>query len=141
MPDPKAPESVKQSVEHLKKSAHATERSADQATTLAADRTVLATERTYAAWIRTGLAALASGVGAKAVSNDVMTPWLINAMSSLLVIFSALCFIASIWRGSGNGAPLPVPNIKRLPRALLLTVNGALLLVSLVALVGIWMVS
>lgn len=114
------------------------EDSADRRTVLAADRTVLAAERTYAAWIRTGLAALASGVGARALLEDVVPPALAAATGSVLILFSAFCFVAAVWRELSPGAPPPVPDIRQLPRALLVAVNGFLMLVALAALVGVW---
>lgn len=115
------------------------EDSADRRTVLAADRTVLAAERTYAAWIRTGLAALASGVGARALLEDVVHPALAAATGSVLILFSAFCFVAAVWRELWSGAPPPVPDIRRLPQPLLLAVNGFLVLVALAALVGVWL--
>ena len=112
--------------------------SADRRTQLAADRTILAGERTYAAWVRTGLAALASGIGARALLKDVVHPWLTTATGTVLILFSAFCFAAAVWRETGAGAPPPQPDIRRLPSALLIGVNGFLMLVSLAALVGIW---
>jgi putative membrane protein len=114
--------------------------SADRRTELAADRTIFAAERTYAAWVRTGLAALAAGVGAKALLENVVEPWLASATASMLILFSALCFIAGVWRELDPGAPPPRPDIRRLPPWLLISVNGFLVLVSLAALVGIWIV-
>jgi putative membrane protein len=130
--------SVKASAKNIEKSAIATERSADVATTLAADRTVLAAERTYAAWIRTGLAALASGVGANALLTGLLPAWFIRLTGSLLIVFSAFCFVASVWRELIQGLPPPLPNIRRLPIALLFCVNGMLIVVALAALAGIW---
>lgn len=112
--------------------------SADRRTELAADRTILAGERTYAAWVRTGLAALASGIGARALLKDVIIPWLATTTGTVLILFSAFCFVAAVWREVGTGAPPPRPDIKRLPAAMLMAVNGFLMLVSLAALVGIW---
>ena len=126
------------SAKTLEESAVQQEDSADRRTVLAADRTVLAAERTYAAWIRTGLAALASGVGARALLEEVVHPALAAATGSVLILFSAFCFIAAIWRELRPGAPPPVPDISRLPRALLIAVNGFLMLVALAALVGVW---
>jgi putative membrane protein len=70
----------------------------DRRTQLAADRTVFAAERTYAAWVRTGLAALASGVGAKKLLEGVIPEWGLWAVGTVLVLFSAFCFGAAIWR-------------------------------------------
>lgn len=128
-----------QSVVRQEHSAVRQEDSADRRTVLAADRTVLAAERTYAAWIRTGLAALASGVGARALLQDVVYPALAAATGSVLILFSAFCFVAAVWRELRPGAPPPMPDISRLPRALLVVVNGFLVLVSLAALVGVWL--
>lgn len=111
--------------------------SADRRTELAVDRTVLAAERTYAAWVRTGLASLAAGVGARALLKDVVQPSLALATASLLILFSAFCFLAAVWREMMKIAP-PQPHAPRLPPALLLLVNGFLTLVSLAALVGVW---
>jgi len=112
--------------------------SADRRTVLAADRTLLAAERTYAAWVRTGLAALASGIGARTLLDGLMPHWLIGAAGSLLVLFSAFCFVAAVWRALAPGV-LPLrPDTRRLPEVLLIVVNGFLMLVSLAALVGIW---
>ena len=115
------------------------EGSADRRTVLAADRTMLAAERTYAAWIRTGLAALASGVGARALLEEVVHPALAAATGSVLILFSAFCFVAAIWRELRTGAPPPMPDIRRLPPALLIAVNAFLILVALAALVGVWL--
>ncbi|WP_159347138.1 DUF202 domain-containing protein [Roseomonas harenae] len=112
--------------------------SADRRTELAADRTVLAAERTYAAWVRTGLAALAAGVGAKKVLGGVMQEWAVLATGSVLVLFGAFCFVAAVWRELRAGAPPPQPDIRRLPRAALIGVNGFLVLVCLGALLGVW---
>ncbi|MDJ0387378.1 DUF202 domain-containing protein [Roseomonas sp. E05] len=112
--------------------------SADRRTELAADRTVLAAERTYAAWVRTGFAALASGVGAKKVMGGVLPEWGVLTTGTVLVLFSAFCFVAAIWRELRAGAPPPEPDVRRLPRFLLFAVNGFLVLVCFAALLGVW---
>ncbi len=112
--------------------------SADRRTEFAADRTVLAAERTYAAWVRTGLAALAAGVGAKALLQGVVQSWLVALAGTLLIVFSAMCFVAAVWREMTPRIVLPVPTTKRMPPALLIAVNGLLVLVSLAALIGVW---
>jgi putative membrane protein len=127
-----------QSAEELKHSSLRVEDSADRRTELAADRTVFAAERTYAAWVRTGLVALASGVGARKLLEGLVPDWLVMANASVLVLFSAFCFIAAVWRQLESGAPPPRPDARRLPPALLIVLNGFLALVSLAALVGIW---
>ncbi|QBM75969.1 DUF202 domain-containing protein [Sphingomonas sp. AAP5] len=121
----------------LTQSAEQQTESADRRTELAADRTVLAAERTYAAWVRTGLAALASGIGARSLLNTLVANWLIDLAGSVLILFSAFCFAAAVWRQIGKVAP-PCPDTRRIPPALLILVNGVLVLVSLAALVGMW---
>lgn len=114
------------------------ESSADRTTRLAADRTILAAERTYASWVRTGLFSLASGIGARALLTTVLPDWVIRADASMLIAFSAFCFGAAIWRYLNPGPPPPSPNVRQIPRWLLMVVNAFLGLVSLAALVGIW---
>lgn len=133
-----AHEKIAESARHLDRSAEQQTDSADRRTELAADRTILAAERTYAAWVRTGLAALASGIGARALLGGIVPHWLVGATGSVLLLFSAFCFVAAVWREMRPGAPPPKPDTRRLPPALLGTINGFLMLVALAALVGIW---
>jgi putative membrane protein len=126
------------SAAHIEHSAAEQTDSADRRTELAADRTVLAAERTYAAWVRTGLAALASGIGARALLDKVVPNGLIGATGSVLILFSGFCFVAAVWRQMSSFAP-PRPDTRRIPPALLIMINGFLLIVSLAALVGIWL--
>jgi putative membrane protein len=140
-----AEEQIQSSAEHTEEAAvrtavaaEVTKDSADRRTELAADRTVFAAERTYAAWVRTGLAALASGVGARALLEEVVPFWIAVSTGSLLVLFSAFCFAAAVWRQLFVGAPPPRPDVRRIPAAMLLVVNSFLVLVALAALVGIW---
>jgi putative membrane protein len=121
----------------LSESAEQQTDSAGRRTELAADRTVLAAERTYAAWVRTGLAALASGIGARALLEKLVPGWLVGATGSVLILFSAFCFAAAVWRELGQIAP-PKPDTRKLPAWLLTSINGFLMLVSFAALVGIW---
>ena len=114
------------------------EDSADRRTELAADRTVLAAERTYAAWVQLGLAALASGIGAKKLLENLVPEWLIVSVGTLLVLFSAFCFGAAVWRQVDPGVPPPRPDVRRIPPHLLIAVNGFLALVAVAALLGIW---
>jgi putative membrane protein len=111
---------------------------AERRTVLAADRTVLAAERTYAAWVRTGLAALASGVGAKKVLGGVLPEWGVILTGSVLVIFAAGCFAAAVWREIIPIPKTPRPEVRRLPRAVLIGFNAFLMLVALAALLGVW---
>ena len=100
---------------------------------------MLAAERTYAAWVRTGLGALAAGVGAKALFAAILPDWFSSLTASLLILFSAFCFMAAVWRELHPGVS-PPPETPRLPAPLLIAVNGALVLVDLVAMVGVWWV-
>jgi putative membrane protein len=136
---------VRESAQRLEESAGAVKHStrdmadsADRRTELAADRTVLAAERTYAAWVRTGMAALASGVGAPALLAKAVPDWLAGTTGSVLIMFSAFCFVAAVWRELRTGAPPPKPDIRRLPPVMLIILNGFLMVVALAALVGIW---
>lgn len=105
---------------------------------LAADRTVFAAERTYAAWVRTGLAALASGVGAQKLLLGIVPHWVLAALITVLVAYSVFCFVAAVWREIYAGPPRPRPEARRLPRLLLVLVNGLLVLVAAAILVGFW---
>ena len=134
----KAAEKLKESATHMARDTARMEVAADRRTELAADRTVFAAERTYAAWVRTGLVALASGIGAKKLLEDLLPDWLIVSTGSVLVLFSAFCFAAAVWRHIDPGPPPPRPDAKRIPSVLLVAVNGFLVLVALAALIGIW---
>jgi putative membrane protein len=129
---------LERSTRKMQRSTQSMESSADRRTQLAADRTVFAAERTYAAWVRTGLVSLASGIGAKKLLAGIIPEWMIIATGSLLVVFSAFCFVAAVWRQFHPGAPPPDPDTKRIAPWLLVLVNGFLALVAIAALVGIW---
>jgi putative membrane protein len=131
-------EQTKVAAQRTAVAAEITKDSADRRTELAADRTIFAAERTYAAWVRTGLAALASGIGAKKLLENVVPEWMILGTGSLLILFGAFCFAAAVWRQVFAGAPPPKPDIGRIPPALLVLVNGFLVLVSLAALASLW---
>lgn len=126
------------STERMKASTETMKDSAERRTEFAADRTVLAAERTYAAWVRTGLASLASGIGAKKLLEGVVPNWMIITTGSLLVLFSAMCFVVAVWRELFPAVTAPNPNVRHLPPALLLIANGFLALVALAALFSIW---
>ena len=111
---------------------------ADRRTELAADRTVLAAERTYASWVQLGLASLAAGVGAKKLLAGVVPEALIILQGTLLVLFSAFCFGAAVWRQLAPGVPPPRPDLRRIPPHILILVNAVLALVALSALLSIW---
>jgi putative membrane protein len=133
-----AKQSLQRSGENLAESAdkdqtqqYGVEDSAERTTQLAANRTVFAAERT-------GLLAPASGIGAKALLSEVMPEWLIITTRSILVLFSAFCFGAAVWRHLEPGVPPPRVDVSRIPFWILVAVNGFLALVALAALVGIW---
>jgi putative membrane protein len=141
-PEPAKPaHAAKQLVKSADKLATSAEQqtdSADRRTVLAADRTVLAAERTYA-WVRTGLAAMAAGIGARALLDKLVPDWMIAGTGSVLILFSAFCFIAAIWREFSPGVPPPKPDTAKLPGWLLILVNGFLVMVSIAALAGLWL--
>jgi putative membrane protein len=110
----------------------------DRRAALAADRTIFAAERTYAAWVRTGLAALASGVGAKALLTGVLPGLGVKLAGTVLTLFSAFCFAAAVWRELSPGLPRIVPDARRIPGAVLYTVNAFLAVVALMAVASIW---
>lgn len=134
----KSSERVDTSTQKITSSTEKMKDSADRTTRLAADRTVLAAERTYAAWIRTGLASLASGIGAKKLLAGVVPEWMIILTGSMLVLFSAQCFVVAVWRELSPGKTSPEPDVRRLPAALLIVSNGFLTMVSFAALMSIW---
>lgn len=133
----KASTRLARSAKHLTNRAQQQTDSADLRTELAADRTVLAAERTYAAWVRTGLAARASGVGARALLDKLVPVWLTRATGSVLILSSAFCFAAAVWRQMDTVYP-PRPDTRQILSWILIAVNGFLAIVSLAALVGIW---
>ena len=127
---------IKQAAGHIKAASGQIAASTDRATQLAADRTMFAAERTYAAWIRTGLAAMASGIAAKAVLKGILPDLGIKLAGSVLVLFSAFCFGAAVWRQLFRTEP--APEAPRIPGLILYSVSGALGLVALFALFSIW---
>jgi putative membrane protein len=129
---------VADSAAETKQAAAAIETSADLNTRLAADRNILAAERTYAAWVRTGLFALASGIGARALLTGIVPSWLVLADATMLIAFSTFCFGAAIWRHLDPGPHPPLPQIHQIPSGVLIAVNAFLALVSVAALIGIW---
>jgi putative membrane protein len=131
-------EKLKDSASRMERSTARVESSADRRTELAADRTIFAAERTYAAWVRTGLVAMASGVGAKALLEGIVPSWLVLLTGSVLIVFSAFCFGAAVWRNLYHPASPPVPEARRIHPGLLIAVNGFLVLVAIATLIGIW---
>ena len=130
--------SLRESAETLGDSAEGLNDSADRRTQLAADRTVLAAERTYASWVQLALASLAAGVGAKTALGNVMPEWMILATGTMLVILSMFCLGAAVFRQIFTGAPPPRPDVRRIPPAVFVILNGFMAVVCLFALAGIW---
>jgi len=130
---------VADSARRLKDSAVHVEDSADRRTELASSRTALAAERTYSAWIRTGLFSLASGAGAKGVLTGLMPEWVVIADSSALIVFSIFCYCAAVWRFRNSGATRPKPDVRLIDARILIVMSGFLSLVSLAALIGIFL--
>ena len=126
------------SAERMTDAAEQTKDSADRRTELAADRTVLAAERTYASWVQLGLGSLAAGIGAKKLLAGLVPEWMIVIQGTLLVAFSVFCFGAAVWRQMTPGVPPPELDVRRIPWAVLVTVNGLLGIVALSALLSIW---
>jgi putative membrane protein len=56
---------------------------------------------------------------------------MIVATGTVLVLFSAFCFLAGVWRNLNPGAPPPPPDARQLPRFVLVAINGFLTLVAL----------
>lgn len=129
---------TEKAAQNTQKAAEAAKDSADRRTELAADRTIFAAERTYAAWVRTGLVALASGIGSKKLLAGIVPDWMIVGTGTVLILFSAFCFVAGVWRQLFTGATAPDPDVPALPPAILVVVNGFLALVALTALLGVW---
>jgi len=61
-----------------------------------------------------------------------------SLVGTVLIIFSAFCFIAAIWRQLNPGAPPPAPDLPRIPTTLFIVVNALLVLVAFAVLIGIW---
>jgi putative membrane protein len=127
-----------ESAETIEKSTVRVEDSADRRTELAADRTVFAAERTYAAWVRTGLFALASGLGAEVGLAGVVPEWMIMANGSVLIFFSAFCFVVAVLHPLQPGPPPPKPDVRNVPPSVLVAVNVFLTLVSIASLIRLW---
>jgi hypothetical protein len=83
----------------------------------------------YAAWVRTGRVALA--IGAKKPLAGLLPDLLNQLTRSVLVLFSAFCFGAAVWRDLRPGASPPKPDEPQLPRSVLLALSGLLALVAL----------
>ena len=131
-------ETTKEAAQVAAGAAVKTKSAAERATELAASRTLFAAERTYAAWVRTGLVALASGLGSKKLLDGAVPPWMVLGTGTVLLLFSAFCFGAGVWRQLVIGTVPPEPDVQQLPPMLLAGVNGFLAIVALTALIGLW---
>jgi putative membrane protein len=147
MPNARTPQTqeLKKQTAEIKRSTKTVERqtgrlmdSSERRTQLASDRTLLAAERTYAAWVRTALASLAGGIGAKALAKGVLPPWVGKLTGTVLIVFAGFCLVAAVWRELQGVPRDPEPDMKPIPRTLLVPMNIFLLMVAVAALVGIW---
>lgn len=102
--------------------------------------TVLANERTYAAWVRTGLASLATGLGIEKFLGEVIPDPVIRAISMSLFSFSILAFILGAWRYVHIESLLPSSKVTGAPVPLLLLLTILLVLVTLLAMIGVWLI-
>jgi len=82
---------------------------------------------------------MATGIGAKALLTDLLPHWLVMTSGSVFILFSVFCFGAGVWRHLYPGPPPPVPDVSRIHPAVLILVNGILGMVSIAALIGIWL--
>lgn len=118
--DDKPPEQVDPHIEHIERTA------------------VLANERTYAAWVRTGLAALVSGLGVEKFLVGVL-PWYgITFASMILIGFSFASFLLAAWRYDHVSSRMVSTRISGAPKELLHLLSGLLAIVSVSALLGLW---
>jgi putative membrane protein len=67
---------------------------------------------------------MASGIGAKALLSGLIPEWLILVTGSVLVLFSAFCFGAAVWRHLEPGVPPPRIDVSRIPPWVLVAVNA-----------------
>lgn len=110
-------------------------------TSLAEERTALAHERTYSAWLRTGIGALAAGIAVEKFLDGVLPPWNIRLVAMILILLSAFAFVAGSWRHGCPQEHLAKSGATRLPQGVVRLVGTALVLASVLALTGIWILS
>ena len=67
---------------------------------------------------------MAAGVGAKALLSEVVPAWLAGVTGSVLILFSAFCLVAAVWREATNGVLPPHPGLRRLPSLFQLSPTG-----------------
>lgn len=102
------------------------------------DRTVLAAERTYAAWVRTGIASLVCGAGTHRLLTGAMPLRLIQLIAAVFIVAGMCCFIAGMWREGIAATMSSGADVGRVPRVIPYIANAALLVVSTLVLIGIW---
>ena len=68
----------------------------------------------------------------------MLLEWIVVLTGLVLAALATFCFVAAVWRELFLGAPPPRPDLRRLPRVLLVALNGFLALVALAVLFGIW---
>lgn len=84
------------------------------------------------------MVSLAARVRVKKTLGEVLLEWIIVPTSLVLAAFAAFCFVAAVWRKLFTGTPPPHPDVRRLPRVLLVALNSFSALVTLAVLFGIW---
>lgn len=99
---------------------------------------ILANERTYAAWLRTGLTSMATALGSLAFLPKVVAPIALHLLSSVLILFSILCFYLAAWRYRHVGNRLAETNVFGAPIYLLVFSSALLILMSFFIFLGIW---
>ena len=100
---------------------------------------VLANERTYSAWIRTGITALAAGLGFEKFLGSVLPETHIRILSMVLLGFSFASFFLAAWRYQHVGRRMVTTSVSGAPVKLLVGISVILMLSSLLAIIGIWM--
>jgi putative membrane protein len=103
-------------------------------------RTLLANERNYAAWVRTGLTALAAGIAFEKFIPGTIPDWSVRLIAVILILFSAACFWLALWRYRHLGVRFPHLKAITISLPLITTFTLLLIVASLLALVGLWMV-
>jgi len=101
---------------------------------------VLANERTYAAWSRTGITAMAAGLAIERFLGGVIPDSLVLSISMSLLLTSLMAFVLGIWRYIHVAARLKSNRVSGAPSPLLLLMSIVMCFVSLLAIIGIWIV-
>ncbi len=99
---------------------------------------ILANERTYAAWIRTGLTSLATGLVVAKFLPGTISWHIVQIMTITLLLSSALSFYLAAWRYIHVSRRLETTKIFGAPIMLLAIGSGFLILISALAIYGIW---